>query len=541
VRTSARALAWEFRPHRWGLLAVAAYAVALTVMRFVNASWSEPVADPGVARFLGGVAIPLSVAAFYLLAAFSFGFTGDLAARRSMYPPRLFTLPVTTAALAGWPMAYGTAGMALLGLAACVAPWPGFDLPFWAALLAAVVMAWMQALTWTPYPMRGLRILAAVGLLTAMDIVFVVGIELEAADALMVALLAPQLPLAYVVARAGVARARCGDVPEWRGPPAALRQVTSALRHRRRPFATSAEAQRWSEWRRHGWSLPVWVAMVLPFASALLFLDGGTGAFVVITLVVMLLTPPVMAAFVGVTLARADPGAGGAHGVSPFLATRPLTSAAIVGAKLHVALLTTLAAWLLIGIAIPLALGLSETWPVVADRARRVRDVIGMPRTVVLALLTLGTLVAATWARLVLGMYVGLGGRPWLVRTHLGANLAFVAVALPLLDWIAGNDDVLVALWNAAPWIAGVLVAVKVAAAGWVTARLEAAGLLARRTLIGGAAAWLLGVTTLYALLVWIAATPFIPRYGLMLVAILVLPFARLYAAPLALAWNRHR
>jgi hypothetical protein len=541
VRSSARALAWEFRRHRWGLLAVAAYAITLTAMRLVGAAWSEPVADPGVARFVGTVAVPLSVAAFYLLALFSFGFAGDLAARRSMYPSRLFTLPVTTAALAGWPMVYGTASMAVLGLAACLAPWPGFDLPVWAVLLAAVVMAWMQALTWTAYPVRGLRMLAAVGVLTVMDIVFVVGIEFEAADTLMVALLAPQLPLAWVVARAGVARARRGDVPEWRGPAAALGRVTSALRHRRRPFATPAEAQRWNEWRQHGWSLPVWVAVVLPFASALLLLDGGTGAFVPITLVVMLLTPVVLAAFVGVTLARADHGAGGAHGVSPFLATRPLTSAALVGAKLHVALLTTVAAWLLVGIAIPLALGLSETWPVVADRARRVRDVIGMPRTAALALLALGALVAATWARLVLGMYVGLGGRPWLVKAHLGVNLAFLAIVLPVLDWIVGNRDVLVSLWNAAPWIGGALAVLKVAAAGWVTARLEAAGLVARRTLIGGAAGWLLGVTALYALLVWIAATPYIPRYGLMLVAILVLPLARFYAAPLALAWNRHR
>jgi len=540
MRRAARALAWEFRPHRWGLLAVAAYAVALTAMGLVDA-WREPVADPGVARFVGTVSLPLSVAAFYLLALFSFGFAGDLTARRSMYPTRLFTLPVTTAALAGWPMVYGTVAIVLLGLAARLAPWPGFDVPLWAVLFAAVVMAWMQALTWTAYPMRGLRVLAAVGLLTVMDIVCVVGIAFEAADPLMAALLAPQLPLAYVAARAAVAGARRGDVPEWRPAGVALRPVTDAPRHRPRPFATPAGAQRWSEWRQHGWSLPVWVAIVLPFASALLFLDGGTGAFVRITLIIMLLTPPVMAAFVGVTLARASQGNPGAYGVSPFLATRPLTSAALVGAKLRVALLTTLAAWLLVGAAIPLALSLSETWPVVIDHARRTRDIIGTPRTVALALLLLGMLIAATWKRLALSMYVGLSGRPWLVKTHLGVNLAILAIVLPLFDWVAGNRDVLLALWNAAPWIAGVLAGLKVAAAGWVTARLDEARLVDRRVLVGGAACWLIAVTALYALLVWIAGAPQTPRYILMLVAILVVPLARLYAAPLALAWNRHR
>jgi len=45
----------------------------------------------------------------------------------------------------------------------------------------------------------------------------------------------------------------------------------------------------------------------------------------------------------------------------------------------------------------------------------------------------------------------------------------------------------------------------------------------------------------LYALLVWIAASPHVPRYALMLIAVLAVPLARLSAAPLALASNRHR
>ncbi len=67
----------------------------------------------------------------YFLAVFSFGLSGDLAARQSMYPARMFTLPVTTAALAGWPMLYGTAAMASLWLATRLfALWPsGIDVP----------------------------------------------------------------------------------------------------------------------------------------------------------------------------------------------------------------------------------------------------------------------------------------------------------------------------------------------------------------------------------------------------------------------------
>ena len=35
--------------------------------------------------------------------------------------------------------------------------------------------------------------------------------------------------------------------------------------------------------------------------------------------------------------------------------------------------------------------------------------------------------------------------------------------------------------------------------------------------------------------------TPLVPRYVLMLLVILAVPLARVSAAPLALAWNRHR
>jgi hypothetical protein len=41
--------------------------------------------------------------------------------------------------------------------------------------------------------------------------------------------------------------------------------------------------------------------------------------------------------------------------------------------------------------------------------------------------------------------------------------------------------------------------------------------------------------------LAWLTDTPHIPRYLVMLVAILFVPLARLSAAPLAIARNRHR
>ena len=107
MRTPAGAIAWEFRRrHRWGLIAVLAAIFSLGAIKIAVLTTQARLELHDVA-FAFLVPVPLSAAFFYLLAVFTFGIAGDLAARESMYPPRLFTLPVSSAALAGWPMLYG--------------------------------------------------------------------------------------------------------------------------------------------------------------------------------------------------------------------------------------------------------------------------------------------------------------------------------------------------------------------------------------------------------------------------------------------------
>ena len=48
-------------------------------------------------------------------------------------------------------------------------------------------------------------------------------------------------------------------------------------------------------------------------------------------------------------------------------------------------------------------------------------------------------------------------------------------------------------------------------------------------------------MTAVYAVLLWFFATPIMPRFLLLLIATVTVPLVRLSAAPLALAWNRHR
>src|SRR5436190_5458211 len=239
MRSPAAAVAWQFRRrHRWGLIALIGYLFVLAMIKLVVLERGQRV-DLDDESFAFLVIVPVTATFVYFLSVFSFGLSGDLAARESMYPARMLTLPVTTAALAGLPMLYGSAAMAILWLGTrLLAMWPSdVDVPvIWPALLAASLLAWTQALTWMSYPLRGLRVIITVLWLAAIDAVIMLALNLKASELVMLAILAPHVPLAYLVARSAVARARRGDVPDWRRGFARAGQTADALPRRRDHF-----------------------------------------------------------------------------------------------------------------------------------------------------------------------------------------------------------------------------------------------------------------------------------------------------------------
>jgi hypothetical protein len=544
MRSPAAAVAWEFRQrHRWGLIALIGYLLVLATIKLVALVRGLPINLDSPESFAFVVVVPLAATFTYFLAVFSFGLDGDLGARQSMYPARKFTLPVTTASLAWWPMLYGTAAMIILWLATRLfALWPsGIEVPLlWPALLAASLLAWTQALTWIPYPLPGLRIIVTVLWLGTIDAIAILALQFKAHESLMIGILAPQIPLAYLVARFAVARARRGEVPDWRSAFAWLTQIARVPSRRGENFRSPASAQAWFEWRRHGPLLPTWVGILLPFELILLWAAGDATSLVFTILIGVLLTPPFMASFAGATVSKSSANASDAYGVTPFIATRPLTNAELIAAKLKMAIWSTVVAWLLVLVATPLALKLSGTSAVLLERWRRLSEVVGTPRAVVVVLLILSGCIASTWKQLVQSLYIGLTGRASLIKGSVFLILGFFFLFGPFAEWIIDSRR-LGGLWSAIPLIFAILVCFKMIAAAWIAVRLYHSRLLSDRALVTGAGCWCVAVLALYGLLVWFVSTPFIPHYLLALVAILAIPLARLSAAPLALAWNRHR
>jgi hypothetical protein len=183
MRSPALAVGWEFRHrHRWPLAAMAVYMLVLMAIKLLGLGPTEPitVAPPdGVAATL---IAPLSMTYFYYLAVFSFGFAGDLGARQSIFPTRLFTLPVRTESLVRGPMLHGTATVAILVLSATfLALWPwGIAVPLlWPAVLAAVFLAWIQALTWMPYGLPGVRVIVTALWLASLNAIVIVAMPIS--------------------------------------------------------------------------------------------------------------------------------------------------------------------------------------------------------------------------------------------------------------------------------------------------------------------------------------------------------------------------
>jgi len=486
------------------------------------------------------LAVPLFMTPFYLVAVFTYGSQADLSTRESIYPSWMLTLPVRSRALAGWPMLYGTATMAVTWLLATKLL--AIEVPlFRPALALAAGLAWLQALFWLPMGLPWIRPLVAVVLVSVL--VIIPG-AYASSETVILTWLAVQLPVAYWVAVVGVSRSRRGDTPDWRWPAGRMRGLSGRSPRRRKPFASPAKAQCWLEWRRYGVAMPVALAVIAPFFVILIAVtrlvpDLATNSPFRSPMALLLLPPWVSMAFsMGfgeLTEKRKD------RGVSGFLATRPITSAGFFRAKLDMATRGVLAAY---AVMLPIALAtafftgafgeIDAWWQLLVTR-------FSPWEAALIVLLGAVGLLVGTWLILIENMLLGLTGRPWVMGAVAAMGFPLIGTAILLGLWIYRHPEHHDALLAAVPWLVAALAGTKILFSRWTLRAARRRGLLTPKAVRRLAGVWLAGVLGLFAVLCWLVPSDLAPWYLLAPCAVLVLPLARIALAPLAVAWNRHR
>ena len=148
----------------------------------------------------------------------------------------------------------------------------------------------------------------------------------------------------------------------------------------------------------------------------------------------------------------------------PFLATRPISSAALVRSKIWMALFSATVACVP-GLFIAALFFVSPSF--VEAAVQGVRSV-GAPKAVMILLLAGVAPILVTWKALVENYWMGLAGRPWLINTLTFGFLAVFFCGTMFGLWVTINPEVQAFLWRLLPWVVSVILIAKLVAASLV-------------------------------------------------------------------------
>jgi hypothetical protein len=208
---------------------------------------------------------------------------------------------------------------------------------------------------------------------------------------------------------------------------------------------------------------------------------------------------------------------------------------------LKVALLSTLATWAVLALMIPGAIFLTGMQGRIAELWARAAEYVAQPQLTIALMAGILLLVVWTWKRRVDSLYLGLTGRNWLDGTIAAICLPF-SVGLPIFAaWLKNNPDARQVFFDLLPWLLGVAIAVRLAAAAWALRVGLRRHLIASTTVRYGAAVWLIVALLLFSTLRWALPLDLVPTWCIAFAVLFALPMARLAASPLVLDWNRHR
>jgi hypothetical protein len=306
-------------------------------------------------------------------------------------------------------------------------------------------------------------------------------------------------------------------------------------------------AQFWLEWRRQGWALPGAVGVTACLLMAIVFIaekplaEAGEGDNLRNLVGSLLLALPlVFSSTTGTNMARFD-SLQTFNALPIYIGVRPMTNGGFIIAKLAMALVSSILAWLVM-------LAIAGFWLLFLDASALI-SMRPMPLLQGLVALVIGgvpallLLILFTWKNLIGGISAGLTGRRWVVLLLVLWKSIFMIGLIALVLTAHFHESLKESLLRWLPALLGLGLAAKVALAAaafaWALRRkaITAGGI---GCLAGG---WLLcgALVASYAGLVCHVIQKTDLWLSLALAGFMMLPLAELAVAPLALAWNRHR
>jgi hypothetical protein len=544
MRSPAQAIAWEIcAKNRWALLFAFGLIPFCLLLRGLIPPGHELV------KMIHGLSALMTFASLLWVCSYT---ANDSRGRFSGFPAWMYTLPLRTSVLVMWPMILGC----VLLLAALVA-WEFtiskcWEIPVapmhvgWHALLFVGSLFSVQALIWSLHRFRWIRVAALVAVIFGFLYVGLVAHTFNFANGaiLWFAGVSLSIPLAVAAAIAGVERDRRGAWQGWTGK--LLEQLLDIIPRRSGPFASAARAQLWCEWRRKGlflvavFGVPMALSMCLfPLGAALYLLPMETLFHFSYPFLLMTLFSGV----IGSAVAKSDAWSP-ELGIHPIVATKPLSTGALVFSKMKAAAIVTFLGWVLFCILLVPVIRFhghlyswsdeaSRFWPDFSTNFPRFWHWVLNP-VVVLAL------VAATWHTTVQTMATALTGNKRRVILSAGQGMLVLAIVIATAVWLYKDQSKIDAFLRFLPWFTATMMGLKIL--GTVRAFVSARAIVSRRDFFV-----LLGLYSLVALLVLAAGIFAHLAKGLpaALLWLLVLwhffPGGEIPQCVVALAGNRHR
>lgn len=544
IRAQTTMLLWEI----WRRNRVAAsVAVAATIFgRWLDYA-EQPTNDPSSV-----IALLAMVAFLTVFGICSYTETTDGRAL-GRFPRRLFTLPVSSLQLVAVPVLAGIACVEALYLLWLPPLSRGGVLsqPFVAVLLAAFIV-FFQAVIWTLERTGPLRLLIAGLVAIATYAISLVPswppspTPAWRSEAVVGAGAAGLAVAVFFLTWRHIRRLRCGGGQADAQLAVLVESMGSNRRARRQPFRSALAAQLWFEWRCSGVVLPAIQAGVLITVIAPLSWFARADAERTFQLILgTLVTPIILSIPIGMAFARPAFWSADLR-IQPFVAVRPLSDEAIVAIKLKTAACSALAAWMLVLSFLAVWLVSWANLDAVAQLALRwwafhehsTASVYSMSILLVVVGITL------TWRFLISRLWSGLSGsRPlFMVSVFSMLFLAIAGMVFPV-DRVPGWMLREPARLERVAWVCSLLVIAKYWLAAYWWRHVPASYVRRYMVVWGAGTACLLALSLqLWGVIrIYVALDIYRFQAVMILLALLLMPVARVGLAPARLARNRHR